>query len=206
MLKFYGFNSQNNKKVIYVAEELNLSYDFQLVNLMERENRTEEFLKMNPVGKVPVLEHDGKYLFESGAICRYLADISDSPLLPSDKFERAQVDQWMEFFTNHLGRWLNSLFFERILKNFLGLGEANQTICEEAEKFSSIQLKIVEKELSKRKYIASDNLSIADLFAYAYVEQMDPLEMSFDQFPNTLKWKNEISKRDSIARAQKNFK
>ncbi|WP_372654558.1 glutathione S-transferase family protein [Halobacteriovorax sp.] len=205
MLKIYGFNTQNNKKVLYIAEELKIPYEFISVNLMERENRSKDFLEMNPIGKVPVIEHEGKYLFESGAICRYLGDISNSPLLPLDKFERAQVDQWMEFFTNHLGRFLNTLYFEKILKPIFKIGEANVDSCNEAEKFSSIQLKVLDKELSKRSYIASDEISLADFYAYAYIEQMDVLKMSFDNFPNVLDWKERIRTRDSISRAQRHF-
>lgn len=205
MLKIYGFNTQNNKKVLYIAEELEIPYEFISVNLMERENRSEKFLKMNPIGKVPVIEYQGKFLFESGAICRFLADISESPLLPNDKFERALVDQWMEFFTNHLGRFLNTLYFEKVFKSLFKIGEANVVSCEEAEKFSSIQLKVLEKELAKRKYIASDKISIADFYAYAYIEQMEPLEMSFENYPNILKWKIEISKKESITKAQRHF-
>ena len=205
MLKIYGFNSQNNKKVLYVAEELKLPYQFKNVNLMKRENKTEEFLSMNPIGKVPVIEHNGKYLFESDAICRYLADTKDSPLLPSDKFQRAQVEQWMGFFSNHLGHWLNSLFFEKVIKKNFKIGEPDEKVCEEANKFSLIQLKILEKEMAKRKYIASDNLSIADLCAYAYLEQMDELQMSFDLLPNIKKWKVEVARRDSITQGQKHF-
>ena len=205
MLKIYGFNSQNNKKVLYVAEELNLPYQFKNVNLMERENRTEEFLSMNPVGKVPVIEHNGKFLFESDAICRYLADTADSPLLPLDKFQRAQVEQWMGFFSNHLGHWLNSLYFEKVMKKNFKIGETDEKVCEEADKFSLIQLKVLEKEMAKRDYIASDSLSIADLCAYAYIEQMDELQMSFDLFPSILKWKKEIASRSSINQAQRHF-
>jgi len=205
MLKIYGFNTQNNKKVVYLAKELGLDFEFVKVDLMKRENRSPEFLKMNPVGKVPVLEHDGKYLFESGAICRYIATLVDTPLAPKEKFEYAQVDQWMEFFTNHLGRWLNTLFFEKILRPFLGIGSPVKETCEEAENFISQQMKVLEGELSKREFIASNELSIADIYAYAYIEQTIALEMDLSEFPHTLKWRDMISKRESIVDCQKYF-
>ncbi len=205
MLKIYGYNTQNNKKVLYVAQELNIPYKFITVDLLQRENRTDDFLKMNPTGKVPVIEHNENFLFESNAICRYLADISDTPLLPRDNFKKAQVDQWMEFFTNHLGKSLNTLYFEKVFKRDHNISGINQPACLEAEKFCAIQLKILEKELSKRDFIALDELSIADLCAYAYIEQMDLLEMSYDSFPNILKWKKKISTRDCIAEVKKQF-
>jgi len=57
-------------KTLYVLEELGVEYEYCYVDLGEGENRTENFLKMTPFGKVPVLEHDGEFLFEGGPICR----------------------------------------------------------------------------------------------------------------------------------------
>ena len=111
MFRLYGFFTQNTMKTLYVLEAVGADYEYEFVNLGEREQRREQFMQMNPVGKVPVLEHDGEHLFESGAICRYVANVLDSPLYPADKMQRARVDQWMDFFTCHLGRWFTNLFY-----------------------------------------------------------------------------------------------
>jgi len=205
MYKLHGYQTQNNRKALYVIEELGLPYEFHFVDLFKGEHKTEAFLKMNPLGKVPVLEHGGKYLFESGAICRYLANQEESSLFPNDKFQRAVIDQWMEFFTNHLGFWLNTLFFQRILKVQARMGETNVEKCDEAEKFLIPQLKVLNSELSKNKYIAGNELTIADLVAYAYIEQMDVLKMSLSDYPKISAWKEEISKRDSIKKVNSLF-
>ncbi|OUR93565.1 hypothetical protein A9Q84_19040 [Halobacteriovorax marinus] len=205
MYKLHGYQTQNNKKVLYVVEELGLPYEFNFVNLFKGEHKTEAFLKMNPLGKVPVLEHDDKYLFESGAICRYLANQESNSLFPEDKFQRALVDQWMEFFTNHLGFWLNTLFYQKVIKKMANLGEPNSEKCAEANKFLQPQLKVLDGDLEKGKYIVGNELTIADLVAFAYIEQMDALEMSLSDYPNVLKWKEEISQRDSIKKANAHF-
>ena len=59
MYTLYGFWTGNTKKVLHVLEELQLEYKFQYVDLFKGENKTAAFLKLNPVDKVPVLEHIG---------------------------------------------------------------------------------------------------------------------------------------------------
>jgi len=93
MYRLHGFFTQNTMKPLYVLEELGVDYEFHFVDLVKRENRSDEFQKMTPASKVPVLEHDGEYLFESGPICRYVSSVEKSPLYPADKLQRARVDQ-----------------------------------------------------------------------------------------------------------------
>ena len=84
MYRLYGFFTQNSLKALYVLEELGVDYEFRFVDLSKREQRDEAFLKMNPVGRVPVLEHGGRPLFESGAICRYVANNEKSAICRQD--------------------------------------------------------------------------------------------------------------------------
>lgn len=203
MFRLYGFYTQNSLKALYVLEELGADYEFEFVNLMEGEQRSEAFLKMAQMRKVPLLEHDGEYLFESGAICRYVANVSDSDLYPEDKLQRARVDQWMDYFTCHLGRWLTTLFYETVIKKKANLGDPNMDSVNEAGKFAKQQLKILNIHLDNRRWIANDALSIADLFAFAYVEQHQAIDLSLADYPNVQSWFDGIASRESIANARK---
>ena len=79
MLKIYGADlSGPANKVRFVANYLGLKYDYVVVKLREGEHQKPEFLKINPIGKIPAIEDDGFTLFESNAICRYLADKNNS--------------------------------------------------------------------------------------------------------------------------------
>ena len=88
MYVLHAFFTQNSMKPLYVLEELGVEFEFRFVDLFKGENRAGSFLAMNPVGKVPVLEHNGEYLFESSAICRYLANNEGSHLYPESALER----------------------------------------------------------------------------------------------------------------------
>ena len=202
MYTLHGFFTQNSMKPIYVLEELGVDFEFRFVNLMTLENRTDEFRAMTPTGKVPVLEHDGEFLFESGAICRYVAGAEKSPLYPADKLGRARVDQWMTFFTCHPGRWLTKLYFEHVIKPAANMGDLDVAGCEEAIKFAHQQLGIVERWLENSDWLANNSYSIAEPFALAYLEQVRAIKFPLEDHPRVLAWFERLEARDGTARAR----
>ena len=202
MLTLHGFRTQNSLKTLYTLEELGSPYEFRFVDLFKGEQRRPEFLQITPLGKVPVLQTEHGTLFESGAICRYAANLADSALYPQDKFQRALVDQWMDFMSCHLGRWFNTLFFERVIKTSIGLGEPDQKTIDEATRFADEQLKVLDAHLQGRAFLLGESLSIADLFAFAYIEQAHAVNFSLDAYPEVSRWLQSIASRDSVVRAK----
>lgn len=202
MYRLHGFFTQNTMKTLYVLEEVGVDYEFCYVDLMQGENRKDEFRRMTPIGKVPVLEVDGEFLFESGAICRYVANAEHSILYPEDKMQRARVDQWLDFFTCHLGRWLTTMYFNLVIKPQAGLGEPDAAACEEAAKFAHQQLRILERWFENSHWLANDALSIADMFALAYIEQVGDIDISLEDYPRVGAWYERLDSRDSAVRAR----
>ena len=202
MYRLHGFFTQNSMKPLYVLEELGVDYEFCFVNLMTGENRSDSFRKMTPVAKVPVLEHDGEFLFESGPICRYVAGVEHSPLYPADKLQRARVDQWMTFFTCHPGRWLSRIYFEKVIKSKANLGDPDEARCEEAANFARQQIQVVDDWLEDRNWLANDALSIADPFALGYVEQVNAIDFPLDDFPRVKDWFERLEALESTSRAR----
>lgn len=82
-----------------VAAAIGVELEYKHVDLFKGESRTPEFLEMNPVHSVPVLEDDGKYVIESHAILGYLINQygKDDSLYPKDPYKRALVDQRLHF-------------------------------------------------------------------------------------------------------------
>jgi len=202
MYVLHGFFTQNTMKTLYVLEELGVEYEFRYVDLARGEQRGEAFLRMTPAGRVPVLEHDGQFLFESGPICRYVASVEHSPLFPADKLERARVDQWMTYFTCHPGRWLTRIFFEKMVKPLAGMGDPDPAVIAESEKFVAQQLKGVDNWLQDHDWLANDVFSIAEPFALAYLEQAHVVGFALDPFPNVQAWLARLEARESTARAR----
>nr|GMD18048.1 elongation factor 1-gamma 2-like [Ipomoea batatas] len=103
--------NKNAFKALIAAEyngiKIELVKDFQ----MGVSNKTPEFLKMNPIGKVPVLETPDGSVFESNAIARYVAKFKlDSALFGSSLIDYGHVEQWNDFSATevdaNIGRWL----------------------------------------------------------------------------------------------------
>lgn len=96
MYKLYNFQRSGNcYKVRLLLTQLGIPFEAIQVNILNQESRTQEFLEKNPNGRVPILQKGKKYLSESNAILWYLA--KDTNFLPKDRFEQAQVLQWMFF-------------------------------------------------------------------------------------------------------------
>ncbi|RCV88892.1 glutathione S-transferase family protein [Billgrantia montanilacus] len=104
MITLYGFPNSRSLRAVWVLEELGVEYDYRHVDMMAGEGQGEAHLARHPDGKVPVLEEGELTLFESTAICRYLAERHGEPdgLLPASIEGRARVDQWMSFVVSEL--------------------------------------------------------------------------------------------------------
>ena len=85
------------QKVRIVLAEKGLDWTSHHVNLQEKENLLPEYLKLNPLGVVPTLVHDGKPVIESSIICEYLEDTyPDVRLRPENSYERSRMRYWMK--------------------------------------------------------------------------------------------------------------
>lgn len=97
MLKLYDLHRSGNcYKIRLLLSLIDLEYDKVSVNANAGENKTPEFLKLNPRGQLPVLVDDGRVLWDSTAILVYLAGTyGKGSWLPEDNYELAQVMQWL---------------------------------------------------------------------------------------------------------------
>ncbi|MCM2129509.1 glutathione S-transferase family protein [Larsenimonas rhizosphaerae] len=103
MIVLYGYPHSRSARVAWVLEELSLEYEYRMVDLKSGAGQQPEHLARHPDGKVPVLCDGDLTLFESAAICRYLA-VRDGEhrLMPADPAGQAVVDQWLSFITTEL--------------------------------------------------------------------------------------------------------
>ena len=76
MFELFADSTPNARKISIMLEEINESYNVTLINLNKGEQFDEDFKKISPFSKIPVLRHDNQTIFESGAILIYLANLS----------------------------------------------------------------------------------------------------------------------------------
>jgi glutathione S-transferase len=189
-------------KVLFTAEELGLDYEYIALDIFKGENKTPEYLAVHPLGKLPGLDDDGKTLFESNAICRYLARRNQSSLYAGDAMEKAIIDQWVDFSTLHIGRWLSVFFWQEIIKPNFFNGETDPDAIAEAQGFLDEQLPVIDKQLASSAYLAGYDLTLADIIAFSFIEISDATSVSIDSYPHIKNWYEQVKQRPAVARAR----
>src|SRR3989440_328390 len=103
MLKFYFNAAPNPNKVALFLEESGLPFEPVPVDTRKGDQFKPEFLKVNPNGKVPAIDDDGVFVFDSNAILLYLAEKTGKFLAPNTPASRAQVLSWLMFVATGVG-------------------------------------------------------------------------------------------------------
>lgn len=166
-MKLYSSpGSPNALRSRAVLHQLGLPADIVTINIGGGENRTPEYLKLNPNGKVPTLVDDDLVIWESRAIDAYLASKKpEANLYPDDPRRRALIDQWSYWQAIHLGPSMQKINFERVQKKGFGRGEPDESVLVGDIKTVAELLGVLDGALAGKQWIAAD-LSIAD-FALA---------------------------------------
>jgi len=197
-MKLYNMNlSPNCLRIRAVANELGVDLDIVDIDLRAGENRTEEFLALNPNAKVPVLVDGDFVLWESRAINTYLASRQpEHDLYPVDTKARAIVDQWSYWQAIHLGPAMQKVTFERFIKKLFDMGEPDEGAIAAGLKETQQFLEVLENNLAERDWITG-KLSVADFAAASTFVLREKAAMSLDEVPNVKSWIEQMEARKS---------
>ena len=184
-LKIFGDSRSGNcYKLQLACANLGIDYDWQEVDVMRGETRNDEFLAMNPNGKVPVARlPDGRYLSESNAILYYLAE--GTPLAGSNAFERANILRWM-FFEQYSHEPYIAVV--RFVVRFLGNPPERRADVEARRQQGYRALDVMEKVLTEHPFMAEDRYTIADIALYAYTHVAADGGFELSGYPRIRKW------------------
>ncbi|GJP31184.1 hypothetical protein CLOM_g9844 [Closterium sp. NIES-68] len=121
-------------------------------------NKSEEFLKLTPIGKIPLIVTPDGPIFESNAIARYVAGLADKGLFGSNAYERAQVEQWIDFATNEIDtpvyQWIGPLY---------QYGVRIKEVEEKAITNSKRGLASLNAHLANHTYLVGEQVTLADI-------------------------------------------
>ena len=184
---------------IFLAEKA-VEVRFEELDLMASALQTEDFTKLNPWQRVPILVlDDGRVLAETVAICRYFEELYPEPALMGEgAFGRANVEMWQRraelgLFQSvaHVFRHLHPRMSHLEVPQVQAWGEANRLKVED-------ELIRLDKQLADCQYVAGDRYSIADITAFVAVEFMKPAKIELSQsLRNITRWRGGISARPS---------
>ncbi len=205
MLIIYGSDlSSPSNKVRFTANALGLQYDFKRVSLKDGENRKPEYLKLHPAGKIPVIIDDGFILFESDAICQYLADKNNSPLYPKDLKQRALINQWMYFMSIHVAGALSKVVFNRVFAPVIKV-EVDERSIQDGLNFLSRFLPVVDNQLAKNPYLAGKDLTLADIDLLASLDPAEVANVDITPYPNITKWRKNLKQQSFYTKCFKEY-
>lgn len=194
-MKLYNsVHSGNCYKVRLLLSHLQIEYDIEEVDVVDRSDRKEILGEINPILRVPTLVLDnGESLGESNAILWYLA--AGTKYLPENEFLRYKVLQW-QFFeqNNHEPNIAVARFWLTILKEPDKYREPLKI-----RQQGGIQaLEIMNDHLQFNQYFVGDSYSIADISLYAYTHVAEEAGIDMSQFTNIPLWLSRIESQDNF--------
>jgi glutathione S-transferase len=177
VIAFYDYlPSQNGWKVRQILRHLEIAHETRYVSIFEGEGQQPEYLAINPTGAVPaIVLEDGRPIAESNAILTYLSQ--GTRYYPKDRFESAKVQQWMSFEADYVQTSIGSLRYWTLTGK---LPNRPAALVEGKRAAGAKALEIMNRELSRRPFIAGPEYTIADisLFAYSHLAEDAGIEIS----------------------------
>lgn len=170
-IQLYSFPTPNGVKISIALEELGLPYEAHTVSIMKDDQKTPEFLSLNPNGKIPaIVDPDGPGgkpigLFESGAILLYLSD-KTGKLVPADPAARYECLQWVFFQMAGVGPMFGQLGF---FYKFAGKEIEDKRPLERYAGETKRLLGVLDERLEGRRWLMGDDYTIADIANFPWV-------------------------------------
>ncbi|KAF8055556.1 glutathione S-transferase [Lyophyllum atratum] len=201
VLKLYGASiSTCVRRVAAVLLEKQVPFELIAVDFAKREHKSPEFLEKQPFGQMPYIDDDGFILYESRAIARYIAvKYADqgTKLIPTGLEENALFEQACSIEQNNFDASASGAVFEKVFKPRHGL-TTDQAVLDEHLKKLDAKLDAYDVILSKQKYLAGDELTLADLFHLPYGALLEAAGSNvMETKPNVARWFKDISSRPS---------
>ena len=186
-MKLFYEQTINPRTACVVARYLNSPVHYVHIDLSKGENRTPEYLAINPNGKVPALEDGDLKLWEANAIMCHLARTAKSDLWP-DGAKQIEVMRWLSWNADHFTRHAGTLYFNYIIKPAIGIGAPDEAAVKEATGFVRRFAAVLNDHLRGRKYLLGDALTIADFATAITLPYAAKAKIPVEEFPEIMRW------------------
>ena len=198
-LLYHTWLSPQCRRVRVVLREKQIEFQLQVENVWDRRN---DFLALNPAGDVPVLvEPDGGVICGVEVICEYLDEIHpESQLYGDTPRARAEARRLSAWFENKFETEVTqNLVGEKMMKRFLGRGEPSSEAIRAGYANLTYHLDYMAYLIDRRRWLAGDSYSIADIAAASHVSCLDYLgDIAWDGHPTVKDWYARLKSRPSF--------
>jgi glutathione S-transferase len=195
-LKIYGTSRSRANRVIWMAEELGISYETISVDLSAP--RDPAFLAVNPNGRLPAIDDDGFHLFESMAINLYLAKKHGGPLTPRDLGEDAKMIQWSFWAVSELEKpgldyLMHTMFLPPEKRDASIPGKALETL--------KRPIAVLDQALEASGYLVGARFTAADLNVGNFVAYLASAREFLGQYPHVADFVGAVVARPAFKKA-----
>lgn len=201
MIDLYTWPTPNGHKVHIMLEEVGLDYTVHPVAINKGEQFSDFFLKLNPNHRIPaIVDHDGPEgrpfgLFESGAILIYLAEKTDSPLLPTRPEANYRTLQWLMFQMSGVGPMFGQA---NHFRNYAV--EKHEYAIDRYTKEAGRLLGVLDTQLGESRYLAGGDCTIADIAVWPWLRRTHRQGQTLEDSPNVKRWFDAIAARPAVRR------
>ena len=191
MIDLYSSPTPNGRKITIMLEELGVKYKSIFINLEQKEQFSDDFSKISPTNKIPVIvdKDNNQKVFESGAILLYLAKKYNKFLNEDNYWE---IIQWVFFQMAYVGPMLGQAH------QYLFYNPGKSKFAEEKTKgYVKHIYEILNKRLSKQEFFSTE-YSIADIAIWPWTARFERHQIDLNHYPNVLRWYLQISERPAV--------
>ena len=181
--------SSNARKASFMNRALEFGATEVNVALETGDNRSPEFLQINPNGMVPALVDGDFKLWESNAIIKYMAaKQGELDWVGSDAMQSANVDRWLHWQSAHWGPKIAALNWERTLKKMFANQDPDAAAVQAAEEQLTKWCEVLNQELDAKLWVAGDTMTVADVALAMSADTQAWSQWSFEKWPNVQQW------------------
>ena len=184
---------------MHVADEKGVSFELRTIEL-----NSPEHLKLHPFGKMPVLQHGDRVVYESIAIAHYIDRTFSGPALqPDDPYGHAQVLRWLSIVNSYVFPTMNRIMKERLVKAPWGF-EVDEAFIAAALPSVAVQMRLIEEATSAHKFLIGDSVTLADSFLLPLLVffSLAPEGKAFlAKAPSAQAWLDRMTARPSFQRS-----
>ncbi|MEO6319400.1 MAG: glutathione S-transferase family protein [Polaromonas sp.] len=184
-LKIYGTAASRAARPLWVAQELGLVYEHIALPYLGGATRTPEFLKVNPNGRIPVVDDDGVLVWESMACTLYLAERFKGNgldlLAARNHAEQAEILRWSFWVVTECEKDALTFLMHRVL---MPAERRKPLLAEEAIRHLNSPLRVLDQHLQTRSYLAGERFTVADICVasvLAWIEGASELMVQYSQ-------------------------
>lgn len=199
MITIYGSPRSSAGRCIWTLEEAGIAYTLKDVDMKNKEHKSEAYLKINPMGKVPAMIDGDVTLFESMAINYYIAEKYKKELLGTNDGEKGLAMQWSFWATAELQPPIIEIFIQKV---FMPDDKRDQSIIENNLKKIPSLLSVLNNYLEEKKYLSGSQFTIGDINTASVVSICPMIGINFSDYPNLKSWLHSMNERPAFQNYQ----